>query len=176
MLVDPVTDEDIGFTGSGSISVGTKDEFFTIAREHGKPIEAFVVGNPLKTGSIDVDDVEVKVSRSWIGKVGTENDPLSIRVKEGGKVCSTVTGYLPNIRPIGIHDVNLQCTRANQVLLEEFNVFDRIRTSWPRRTKDNLAAVETVECTPVISERIGQTAEIRAIQIARVQLNISVAG
>src|SRR5690606_32401523 len=61
-LFDPIRDEDVRFAAFLRVAVRGKNELRAVGREHREPVEAFVERDLFESGSVQVDDRQVKIA------------------------------------------------------------------------------------------------------------------
>ena len=83
---NPVSEKNIELSGMFCISIRNKDQSFPVRAEHGEGIESRMKADPLKTGPILVDQIEIEFPTLRLMEVRGEDDLFSIGMKERAEV------------------------------------------------------------------------------------------
>src|SRR5262245_27013296 len=102
--------------------VRRKDELLAIGRKHWKAIKGVVESYSLKTGAINIDRVEIKISSFGIVHVRRKDYPLAIREEVRTKVGLAVPSHLPFVGSVRTHHPDFKRRRSNQILFQQIHV------------------------------------------------------
>src|SRR6185436_11903080 len=85
-LLHPLRDEQVRLPRALRITVRSPDQFLSVRAPHGEAVKIRVGSDPLESGAILVDHIEIERAASGTEVVGRKNDTLPIRVIERREV------------------------------------------------------------------------------------------
>src|SRR5437667_7510201 len=116
--LNPIRNKNIRLARFRSVAIRSEDELLSVRRKHRKAVERVVIGNPLKTRSVRLDQVEIKIAPLAIRDVRRKDYSFSIRKKVWREAGFVEMRHLSLVRSVRVHHPNLERGRPNQILLE----------------------------------------------------------
>ncbi len=160
----------------GRRAVAREREPLAVGREHGKAVEPARVRDALEAGAVGVHGPQVELAPARVGVVRREDDAIFVRKPERRERGGAEVRDLALIRPVCVHDVQLELRGPHQTLREQrtkpVELFALLR---PRRAPDDLRAVGVEERATVVPGLERQPLHVLAVGVHAVQLDVVVA-
>ena len=148
------------------MAIGGEHEVFSIPREHRKGVEDGVESDLFEARAVDVDHVDIKLESPFGGVVGGEEDAFAVGVEIRSPVGFAEVGDLSEARTVGIDDEDFHFGGLYETLSEQSFVFvDFFRGGWAGGTEDDLFAVGGEKGTSVVTEGVGELANVVAVDV-----------
>jgi hypothetical protein len=124
--------------------VGSPDQVLSVIRKHRKSVESFVERDLLKSATIAINEVQIKIrtSRIRIVHVRRKDDLAAVRMKIWREVRRTIVGELSFIAAVGTHEHDFELRRHNEILCKQILILsDFFRRFRPACTPHDILAV-----------------------------------
>ena len=148
----------------------------SIRREHGEPIESGGGGQALQVGARHVDRPQVELASPRIPHVRREDDARLVGKERRRERRRVQIGDLHGVASVRLGDPELELGRSDQPLPQQRLVAVALCSrSRPRGAPDDVRAVAVEEGPAVVTDLVGQPANVAAVGVHPIELQIAVA-
>src|SRR5690606_17922695 len=129
----------------------------------------------LEARAVDVDGVQVELAPARIAVVAREEDAPPRRMEEGRERRGIEIRHLAGLGAVRVRHVDLELRGANEALREQALVLLEVLTARSRSAPHDLLALGVEERAAVVARRVRQPADVAAIRVHPIKLEIAVA-